>query len=113
MINIKMPGYYDAKTTYLGIAETVNPNAGYREKQVISKIVVLTKIKNRLEPMYSDYEYYNLIDSQPAVSYLDSKEKGLFGFINEAQLQKAISRTGLKEANRLTKENEKVLRKVA
>ena len=30
-----------------------------------------------------------------------------------AQLQKAISRTGLKEANRLTKENEKVLRKVA
>lgn len=113
MLNIKMPGYYDAKTTYLGMVETINPNAGYYEKQVIPKIVVLTKTKNRLEPMYSDYEYYNLIDSQPAVSYLNSKEKSIFGYINEAQLQKAISRTGLKEADRLTKANDKVLRKVA
>lgn len=113
MLNIKMPGYYDAKRTYLGIVETVNPNAGYNENQVVSKIVIMNKYKNKLNPIYSDYEYYNLIQSQPAVSYLDSNEKTVFGYISEAQLQKAISRTGLKEAERLNKGNDKVLKKVA
>ena len=110
MLNIKMPGYYDAKKTYLGKVETVNPNAGYNENQVVSKIVVLNKTKNSLTPIY-DYEYYNLKDSQPAVSYLDPNEKGIFGYISEAQLQKAITRTGLKEAERL--DENKVLKKVA
>ena len=57
MLNIKMPGYYDAKKTYLGKVETVNPNAGYNEKQIINKIVVLEKNKGKLTPRFSDYEF--------------------------------------------------------
>lgn len=108
---LKLQGYYDAKNTYLGFAETLNPNAGYHENQVIPKIVILCKSKGKLKPMFNDYEYYNLIESQPAVSYLDPREKPIFGYLTESQLQKAIARTGLKEANRLN-EN-KVLKKVA
>lgn len=114
MLNLKLSNHYDAKTTYIGIAETVNPNAGYYEKQVIPKVVVLNKVKNKFVPMFDDYEYHNVIQSQPAVSYLDAKEKGIFGYITEAQLQKAITRTGLKEAERLNrKEENKILKKVA
>lgn len=113
MLNLKIPGRYNARKTYLGIVETINPNAGYNESQVIPKVVLLTKEKNKLKPMFSDYEYHNLLDSQPAVSYLDPKEKSFFGYISKNQLQKAISRTRLKEAERLTKEKNKVLKKIA
>lgn len=110
--NIKIPNRYDIKNTYLGLAETINPNAGYDEKQVIPKIIVLQRVNNKLVPMWPDYEYHNIIDSQPAASYLDKKESGLFGYITDSQLQKAITRTGFKEADRINR-NEKVLKKVA
>lgn len=108
---LKSHGYYDAKTTYFGFVETLNPNANYNESQVNVKVIILHKIKNKLVPIFDDYEYYNLIQSQPVVSYLNQKEKLLFGYLTEAQLQKAISRTGYKEANHLNQN--KILKKVA
>lgn len=103
MLNLKILGRYNARKTYLGIVETLNHNARYNESQVIHKVILLAKEKNKLKPMFSYYEYYNILDSQPAVSYLDPKEKSIFGYISENQLQKAISRTKLKEAERLIK----------
>ena len=104
-------GYYDAKRTYLGIVETVNPNVGYQENQIIPKVVILYKTENGEYPMY-DYEYHKIKQSQPAASYLGAKEKSFFGYITEAQLQKAIARTGYIEAIRLNeKDEQKTLKK--
>lgn len=114
MTNAKKSNYYDAKKTYLGFVETVNPDAGYYERQIENKIVILTKTsENTLVPIYPDYEYHNLLQSQPVVSFLPPKDTGFFGYINEKQLRNAIARTGLKEANRLNRPEDKILKKVS
>lgn len=114
MTSLKLSNYYDAKKTYIGIAETVNPNAGYHEEQIVKKVVLLTKDeKDKYKPLYDDYEYHKLITVQPVASYLIHNEKGIFGYINEEQLKKAVSRTGLQEAKRLTRDNNKILKKSA
>lgn len=108
-----MTNYFGVKKIYIGIAETVNPNAGYHEKQIEKKVVLLTKNNdNKYKPLYDDYEYHKLEQVQSIASYLKPKEKSIFGYITEEQLNNAISRTGLKEAKRLT-QNNKILKKSA
>lgn len=119
IINFKMPNRYDAKTTYLGIVNTVNPNANYGENPIVRKVVVLKKIKVKdtfkFVPLLNYSGYYEIIETILAVSNLEQNEKGIFGYLSDDQLNKAILKTGYPEVEILKPNSEvnKQLQKVA
>lgn len=112
MLNLKLPNHYDTEKLFLGLADTVNPNANINENQIVSKIVVLEKKSNaKFEPI-KKYEYHNINKIIPLASYMHDKEIGWF--ISDEKVKEVIERTGLEEAKVLNSEKyEKVLKKAA
>lgn len=115
MLNLKLPNYFDTEKIFLGIADTVNPNANTNENQVVHKVVVLEKKLNakkiNFKPIKT-YEYHKVNKIVPIASYMQDQEIGWL--ISEEKVKKIIERTGLSEAKVLdTEKKEKVLKKAA
>lgn len=112
MSNLRIGNYFDTEKIFLGLADTINPNASMNESQIVPKIVVLEKkSQNRMEPI-KPYEYHNVNKVIPIASYMKDKEIGWF--ISMGKIEEVLERTGLEEAKVLDIEpREKVLKKAA
>lgn len=111
MLNLKIPNHFDTEKIFLGLVETINPDATMDERQIVPKVVVLEKGKQSLKPIKT-YEYHNINKIVPLASYMEDKEIGWF--ISKDKINQIVERTGLEEAKVLeTKKREKVLKKAA
>lgn len=114
MLNLKIPNYYDLEKMFFGFADTLNPNANQNENQIVSKVVVLEKIKgNKFVPIRR-YEYHSINKILPVASYMKNSEIGWF--ISDEKIKEVIERTGFEEARVLEMDNtkkEKVLKRAA
>ena len=43
MLNLKLPSYFDTEKIFFGFVDTINPNAGINESQIVPKVVILEK----------------------------------------------------------------------